>query len=178
MTEQDAIRLYPIGVVRSRHTEPKATPIQPVFAADCDGRAEIEEAWVAGLRGIEGFSHLILLYHLHRARAPRAGQSEDLLVHPYMGDGQSDPVGVFATRYPHRPNRIGISIVRLIERRESVLHLAGVDILDGTPLLDVKPYVPRFDTQEGARGGWTEAVDDQTARVRGRRAYPAGEDGP
>jgi len=158
------ITFQPIGVIRSKHTRPEETPIQPVFARGCRGRAEILPQFAAGLRDLEGFSHVYLLYALHRAEPPR------LLVKPYLQDVVR---GVFATRAPCRPNPIGLSLVRLVRRQGRVLHLDGVDVLDGTPLLDVKPYAPRFDAVKNPRGGWTEEVDEAMARRRGRRNYRA-----
>jgi tRNA-Thr(GGU) m(6)t(6)A37 methyltransferase TsaA len=113
-----------------------------------------------GLRDLDGFSHIFLLYDFHRA------QSMKLVVKPYLEDAER---GVFATRAPWRPNRIGLSIVRLLFRTGNVLHLDGVDILDGTPLLDIKPYIGRFDCIRKTRSGWQAGVDEQTARQRGKR---------
>ncbi|MDD3178805.1 MAG: tRNA (N6-threonylcarbamoyladenosine(37)-N6)-methyltransferase TrmO [Opitutaceae bacterium] len=155
-----AISLHPIGVIHSDHTSADATPIQPIYARDCPGWAEIFPEFADGLADIEGFSHLYLLYWLHRADPPQ------LRVRPYMQDVKH---GIFATRAPCRPNPIGLSLVRLVRREGNVLHLAGVDALDGTPLLDVKPYAPRFDTVENVRGGWTEEVSEAAARRRGQR---------
>lgn len=150
----------PIGIIRSPHTDREAAPIQPVYARDVEGRAEIDEAYADGLADLEGFSHLILLYHFHRVRGVR------LRVTPFLEDVAH---GVFATRAPCRPNPIGLSVVRLVRREGRVLHLADVDVLDGTPLLDVKPYVARFDRRDGVRSGWQDRVDERTAGQRGRR---------
>lgn len=156
------IRYTPIGVIESEHTRPEETPIQPVYAAECRGRAVIEPAYAKGLRDIEGFSHIFLIYHLDRA-----GRAT-LTVKPFLQDSRR---GIFATRSPHRPNPIGVSVVRLLKVEGNVLHLAGVDILDGTPLLDIKPYVERFDSIEGIRNGWQQEVPEETARRHGRRSY-------
>lgn len=160
--DRQLIEMEPIGVIRSEHRQAALTPIQPVFARSCRGKVVVDSAYGMGLMGLEGFSHLILLYQLDRADEVR------LQVTPYMGD---QPVGVFATRHPCRPNRIGLSIVALERVDGLVLHCRGVDILDGTPLLDIKPYVPRFDQVEAGRGGWTDGVDDATAECRGLRGY-------
>lgn len=152
-----------IGVVRSDHTEEGKTPIQPAFAKGCPGCAIIDPEYEEGLKDIEGFSHIYLLYHFHRA-APSS-----LTVKPFLEDITH---GVFATRSARRPNAIGMSLVRLVRRERNVLFLEDVDILDGAPLLDIKPFVPRFDMPENARGGWTEKIDEQTARIRGRKGYP------
>jgi tRNA-Thr(GGU) m(6)t(6)A37 methyltransferase TsaA len=155
------VTLRPIGVIRSPHTWAEDTPIQPVYADRAGGRAEIRPEYADGLRDLEGFSHLWLIYWFHQASAPR------LVVRPFLDDV---PHGVFATRAPCRPNPIGLSVVRLVRREGTVLHLQDVDILDGTPLLDIKPYVARFDYRDGIRCGWVDGVDEQTARTRGRRS--------
>jgi tRNA-Thr(GGU) m(6)t(6)A37 methyltransferase TsaA len=159
---REVVVFQPIGIIRTRHRLAEHTPVQPVYASGCPGRAEVLPTYREGLRDLEGFSHVILLYHLHKAGPPQ------LTVRPFLGD---QPCGVFATRHPQRPNPIGISLVRLVRIKGGVLHLLDVDILDGSPLLDIKPFVPRFDMVEGARGGWTEAVDDPVARERGRRGF-------
>ncbi len=157
-----AIVYRPIGVIRSEHTKAEDTPIQPVYAKDCKGEAEVFPEFAVGLRDVEGFSHLYLIYHFHQA-----GPTQ-LLVKPFLHDIER---GIFATRAPCRPNAIGLSVVELIRREGNVLHLSGVDILDGTPLLDIKPYTAKFDRFETTRNGWQEEVDEQTADQRGRRGY-------
>ncbi len=161
---EDAVRCRPIGVIRSGHVETEKVPIQPVFARDCRGRVEVFPEFAEGLRGLEGFSHIFLLYHFHRAAPPR------LKVKPFLQDVER---GVFATRAPCRPNAIGLSVVELLGREGNVLTVDGLDILDGTPLLDIKPYTAMFDRIEGTRNGWQDAVDPETARERGRRGYDA-----
>ncbi len=150
----------PIGVVRSEHTKPDKTPIQPVYSEGCPGRVEVFPEFAAGLRDLEGFSHIYLIYHLHKADGPR------LVVKPFLQDVER---GVFATRAPCRPNAIGLSIVKLARREGNVLYLDNVDVLDGTPLLDIKPYTARFDRIDGTRNGWQDEVDEKTARRRGKR---------
>jgi tRNA-Thr(GGU) m(6)t(6)A37 methyltransferase TsaA len=119
-------------------------PIQAVSAVGVPGSIELDPAYEVGLRDLDGFSHLILLYHLHQA-APR------LLVTPFLDDQER---GIFATRAPSRPNAIGLSTVRLLRVEGPRIEIADVDMLDGTPLLDIKPYVPAFDDREHARIGW------------------------
>jgi tRNA (adenine37-N6)-methyltransferase len=150
----------PIGIIRSEHTRPEKTPIQPVYCEGCQGRAEVFPEFAAGLRDLEGFSHIYLVYHFHRADGPQ------LVVKPFLQDVER---GVFATRSPRRPNTIGLSIVKLVRCEGSVLYLDNVDVLDGTPLLDIKPYTARFDRIEGTRNGWQDEVDEATAQLRGRR---------
>jgi tRNA-Thr(GGU) m(6)t(6)A37 methyltransferase TsaA len=144
---ESAITYHPIGVLHSEHRVPAQTPIQPVYAVGCQGRAEVFPEFAAGLADLEGFSHVYIIYHLHQARTPK------LKVKPFLQDVER---GVFATRAPSRPNPIGISVVELIRREGNVLFFGGVDVLDGTPLLDVKPYVPAFDAFPEASLGWLE----------------------
>jgi len=156
------ITYMPIGVIHSEHVTADKTPIQPVYAKGCTGRAEVFPAFAAGLRDIEGFSHIYLIYHLHKAGSAK------LVVKPFLQDVER---GVFATRAPTRPNAIGLSIVELVRREDNILFLGGVDILDGTPLLDIKPFTAKFDRIETTRNGWQDEVNDETARKRGRRKY-------
>lgn len=155
----------PIGIIRSEHHRPEETPIQPVYARGCPGRAEVRPEYAEGLKDLDGFSHVVLLYHFNHAGTP------ELTVVPFLDDSAR---GVFATRHPRRPNPIGSSVVRLLRVEGTTLYLEDVDTLDGTPLLDIKPYVPRFDDVENSRGGWTQAVDEETARRRGRRGFQGG----
>lgn len=156
------VTLRPIGVIRSPHQHAECTPIQPIYARGARGRAEVLPEYVDGLRDLEGFSHVCLIYWFHKASSPR------LIVKPFLDDM---PRGVFATRASCRPNPIGLSVVRLVRREENVLHLEDMDILDGTPLLDIKPYITRFDYRENARCGWQDNVDERTAEIRGRRGF-------
>ncbi|MFT4191299.1 MAG: tRNA (N6-threonylcarbamoyladenosine(37)-N6)-methyltransferase TrmO [Comamonas sp.] len=140
----DRITMRPIGVIRSPFRSTQGMPIQTVAATDIEGELEVFETFAAGLRDIEGFEYLIVLTHLHQA-------TEKLEVVPFM-DTVSH--GIFATRAPARPNRIGLSIVQLVEVRGRVLRFRGNDMLDNTPLLDIKPYVPRLDVRTTDRIGW------------------------
>ncbi len=135
----------PIGVIRSPFADRRGMPIQGALKPEALGRAEIFEEYAAGLTDIEGFSHLILLYWFHLSTG------YELTVKPFLEDA---PRGLFATRAPRRPNPIGLSVVRLVGREGNVLHLAEVDIVDRTPLLDVKPLVPEFDFRKGVKTGW------------------------
>jgi len=141
------VNYKPIGVIHSPFKHPKGTPIQPTAAKGIDGTIEIFPEYVGGLKDIEDFSHIILIYHFHLSK----GWS--LEVKPFMDDQLH---GVFATRAPARPNPIGISIVRLVRVEDNVLHIQDIDIVDGTPLLDIKPYVPEFDMREVEKIGWLE----------------------
>jgi len=137
----------PIGIIYSPFKEPKGTPIQPAGAKGVKGRVEVLPEYAEGLKDIEGFSHIILIYHFHRVKGYK------LRVKPFMDDNFH---GVFATRAPARPNPIGISVVRLLKVEGNILYVEDLDILDGTPLLDIKPYVPEFDKREGIKIGWLE----------------------
>lgn len=155
----------PIGIVHSKHTKAERTPVQPCYAADCAGTVEVFPEYAAGLKDIEGYSHIYLLYYLHRASAA------SLLVRPFLQDVER---GLFATRAPCRPNPVGMSIVRLLGREDNLLRIRGVDILDGTPLLDIKPYAARFDCIADTRNGWQDEVGEEEARKRGRRDFDEG----
>jgi len=141
------IKYKPIGVVRSPFKEPKGTPIQPVGAKNIDGTVELFPEYAEGLKDLEGFSHIILIYHFHLSKGA------SLKARPYM---DNEAHGIFAMRGPSRPNPIGISVVRLVGIEENILHIRDVDIVDGTPLLDIKPYVPEFDTRKVEKMGWLE----------------------
>jgi tRNA-Thr(GGU) m(6)t(6)A37 methyltransferase TsaA len=139
------LTLVPIGIIHSPFSSKEATPIQGAFAPEGQGRIEIYPEYAEGLKDIETFSHLILLYWFDRA-------GEVQLVRPTFLDDQ--PHGVFASRHPCRPNGLGLTVVRLLRREKNILEVSGIDVLDGTPLLDIKPYVPRFDSFPDAREGW------------------------
>jgi tRNA-Thr(GGU) m(6)t(6)A37 methyltransferase TsaA len=141
------IEYKPIGVIHSPFKAPKGTPIQPAGAKGSDGTVEIFPEYAEGLRDIEGFSHIILLYHFHLSKGTTS------IVKPFM---DNETHGVFAMRGPSRPNPIGISVVRLVKVGGNKLHIQDVDIVDGTPLLDIKPYIPEFDIREVERIGWLE----------------------
>lgn len=146
-----------IGIIHSPFTDLAQMPIQPTGDASAAGFAEIFPGFVEGLKDINGFSHVILLYHLHQASALK------LVVTPFL---DSEPRGVFATRAPVRPNPIGISVVRLMRMSDNVLHFADLDVLDGTPLLDIKPYIPDFDAPTDVRVGWLENVNHDVRSMK------------
>jgi tRNA-Thr(GGU) m(6)t(6)A37 methyltransferase TsaA len=137
----------PIGRIHSPFTHRDLTPIQP-YRSRAKGQVELWPEYEAGLEDLDGFSHIILLYVFDQAEP-----GYDLMVTPFLDD---QPKGLFATRYPRRPNSIGLSVVRLVGREGCVLDVSSIDVLDGTPLLDVKPYVPRFDAFPEATMGWLE----------------------
>ena len=145
----------PIGIIHSPFRKPENMPIQPAGAAGVKGTVEVFEDFHSGLKDLDGFSHVILLYHFHRSH------SFNLEIVPFM---DSQPRGLFATRAPKRPNPIGLSIVQLNKIENGVLHIQNVDILDGTPLLDIKPYIPEFDAHSEVRTGWLDKAGKTVSR--------------
>ena len=143
----DEIKYKPIGVIHSPFKEPKGTPIQPASAKGIGGTVEVFPEYAKGLKDIDGFSHIILIYHFHLSRGV------SLEAKPYM---DNEVRGIFAIRSPSRPNPIGISVVHLLKIEGRILHIQDIDIVDGTPLLDIKPYVPEFDMREVVKIGWLE----------------------
>ena len=135
----ELIQYKPIGIIKSPFKQLDGMPIQPIGACGVHGEIHINEEYEEGLADLEEFSHIILIYHLHLSN----GYS--LRVKPFLDDKKH---GIFATRAPKRPNSIGLSVVRLEKVEGTVVHISNVDIVDGTPLLDIKPYIPHFDKKE------------------------------
>lgn len=152
------VEYQPIGIIHSPHRELSGMPIQPSGAVGVNGWVEVYPAYTDGLKDLEGFSHIILLYHLHKA------DEAWLHVTPFLDD---TPRGVFATRAPARPNPIGLSVVALRGIEGGRLEIVNVDILDGTPLLDIKPFIPDTDRIEEVRIGW---LSSSGSRMRRRKA--------
>ncbi|MGD9137700.1 MAG: tRNA (N6-threonylcarbamoyladenosine(37)-N6)-methyltransferase TrmO [Desulfobacterales bacterium] len=152
------IELKPIGVIHTPFTVLEGMPIQPAGAAGIRGTVEVFDEYHAGLKDLDGFSHIILLYHFHRSHGFK------LHVVPFL---DTKPRGLFATRAPKRPNPIGISVVQLDKVETGVLHIKNVDIVDGTPLIDIKPYVQEFDSPQEIRTGW---LDKAKKKVSGRKS--------
>ncbi len=151
------IGLRPIGVIHSPFATLDDMPIQARGAHDVPGEIEVFEEFGPGLTDLEGFSHIIILYHFHRS------SGYELAVTPFLDD---QPRGLFSTRAPRRPNPIGLSVVRLVHREGSVLQIKDVDVLNGTPLLDIKPYVPAFDAVNAERVGWLEGKTNHLKTTR------------
>ncbi len=146
----------PIGIIKTPFDLPKGTPIQPTGGKDIEAKIELFPEFQEGLKDIEGFSHIILVYHCHKAKP------FSLLVKPFMDDALH---GVFATRAPSRPNSIGLSIVRLVKVEQCNIFIKDVDIVNNTPLLDIKPYVPKFDMRLNVRFGWLESEAEKTEKT-------------
>ena len=158
-------RYKPIGIIHSRFKHIKRMPIQPTGARGITGTVEVEPKYADGLQDIDGFSHIILIYHFHLS------EGYSLRVKPFLDDRQR---GVFSTRAPRRPNPIGMSIVRLIKVEGCTLHIEDVDIVDGTPLLDLKPYVPEFDVREVEKTGWLFGKADKVHEAKSDERFNLG----
>lgn len=148
------MEIKPIGIIHTPFSEREGMPIQPSGAVGVAGTIEVFENFQAGLKDLDGFSHIILLYLFHQS------DGFALQVIPFM---DTTPRGVFATRAPRRPNPIGLSIVELDRIENGVLHVRNIDILNETPLLDIKPYVPKFDRPEAVRSGWIAHTGETVA---------------
>jgi tRNA (adenine37-N6)-methyltransferase len=153
------VKLQPIGIIHSPFSEAAGTPIQTIYGEDVEGKVELHASFAPALDDIEGFDRLWLIYWMDRTGPYKAK------VIPYRDTVEH---GIFATRSPNRPNAIGMSLVRLLRREGSSLLVADMDILDGTPLLDIKPYVPEFDCHADSKAGWFEkaGVDRRIADAR------------
>jgi tRNA-Thr(GGU) m(6)t(6)A37 methyltransferase TsaA len=142
-----AIQIKPIGIIHTPYKEPKGIPIQGKFEKGATGTVRLFPKYHVGLKDIEGFSHIVLIYHFNRSK------EESLIGKPFLEDVEH---GIFAIRSPHRPNHIGFSIVKLESVKSGTITFTEVDILDGTPLLDIKPYVSHFDYRSNTKNGWIE----------------------
>ena len=144
-----SVEYKPIGIIYSPHKDLHGMPIQPVGAKGIKGRIELKKEYKEGLKDLNGFSHIILIYHFHLCNG------HSLKVKPFLDKVER---GIFATRAPKRPNPIGISVVQLDNIEENTIYISNVDVVDGTPLLDIKPYIPHFDTCEDEEVciGWFE----------------------
>ena len=158
----DTIAFRPIGTIHSPFLNREGMPIQPPGAKGIKGTIELLPEYTEALVDLDGFSHIMLLYHFHESTAC------SLSVVPFLHDKSH---GVFATRAPNRPNPIGISIVELDRIENNIIHIINVDILDGTPLLDIKPYVHEFDHQEETRSGWLEESKDTVHDTRSDKRF-------
>jgi tRNA (adenine37-N6)-methyltransferase len=160
-----SVTYVPIGVVRSPYAGLDGMPLQTVAATEVDATIEVDRRIPpAALRDLDGFSHLWLLAHLHRVE----GWTAELV--PFL---DTAPRGVLATRSPRHPNPIGLSLVELRAVEPGRLRIRGIDLVDGTPVLDVKPYVPLFDARDGVRTGWFGAAAERVHAVRSDRRYGA-----
>ena len=146
-----------IGVIHSPFKTPRGTPIQPGAGKDEPGTVEVFPEYAEGLKDLDGFSHILLIYDFHRV------EETSLSVTPFLDDQMR---GVFSTRAPNRPNPMGISVVRLVSMEGNTLLVKGLDIINGTPLLDIKPYVPEFDAVHAEKTGW---LQDRVTKLTGTK---------
>ncbi|MGC8888191.1 MAG: tRNA (N6-threonylcarbamoyladenosine(37)-N6)-methyltransferase TrmO [Verrucomicrobiia bacterium] len=153
----ESITYKPIGVIYSPYNDADGVPIQPTAANGCEGTVDIFPEYVEGLKDLDGFSHIILIYHFHLSKR------YTLTVKPFLDNQER---GVFATRAPARPNAIGISVVELLKIQGNRLLVRGLDVLNGTPLLDIKPYVPEFDSFKVKKIGWLQGNLKKLSSVR------------
>jgi tRNA (adenine37-N6)-methyltransferase len=141
-----------IGLIHTPYSEKESTPIQGCYQSDNRGQIELFPEYIEGLKDLEDFSHLILLYHFHKSKGYQ------LIAKPFL---DKEKRGIFAIRYFARPNPIGLSIVKLYRIHDNLLDIGEVDMLDGTPLLDIKPYVPRFDIKANVKDGWYSTASER-----------------
>ena len=147
----ETIMIKPIGVIHTPHHDIKNMPIQPIAAAGVHGYIELLPEYAEGLKDLEGFSHITLLYHFHKITG------YELLVTPFM---DTEKRGIFSCKAPKRPNAIGTSTVRLLGIEGNIIHVEQVDMLNGTPLIDIKPFYPRYDNRDNVKIGWLEKNKD------------------
>ena len=158
----EKITFEPIGVIRSPFNTLDNMPIQPAGADGVEGLVELRPEYQDGLRDLDGFSHIVLIYHFHQS------DGYSLTVVPYLDDTSR---GLFSTRAPKRPNPIGLSVVKLKSVEGPVLKIENVDVLDGTPLLDIKPYVPEFEPRGIVRTGWLEVAAKKANAKRSDKRF-------
>ncbi len=153
LTKVFFMNIIPIGAIKTEFEEKTGVPIQSSFGKDRIGKIELKEEYVEGLKDLNEMSHVFLIYHFDRHHDYK------MIVKPYMDE---TPRGLFATRAPKRPNGIGLSLVEIVSIENNIITFKGVDMLNNTPLLDIKPFVPDIDFAENARSGWYEKVKNKT----------------
>ena len=147
------IAFEPIGIIHTPFKTRENMPIQPSGAKGIKGTIEINTEFVEGLKDLDGFSHIFLIYHFHKT-----DKEPNLTVKPFL---DTESRGLFSTRAPNRPNNIGLSVVKLVNIDNNIINIENVDIIDGTPLLDIKPYIPEFDEQSNVRAGWLKKAKNK-----------------
>lgn len=159
-----SVTFNPIGIIHSPFKDLEGMPIQPVGAQGIKGEIHLKKEYEDGLKDLEGFSHIILIYHFHLSKG------YTLELEPFLDNKKR---GIFATRAPRRPNPIGLSVVRLDKIKGNVIHISNVDIVNDTPLLDIKPYIPyldRFD-DEKLKLGWFEDKYEETVNKKSDKRF-------
>ncbi len=153
----ELVTYKPIGVIHTPFTQLSDMPIQPTGASGVKGEVHLDPALVEGLKDLDGFSHIYLIYHFHKS------EDYQLSVTPFLDAVQR---GLFSTRAPRRPNSLGLSVVRVQSVQDNIINVLGIDVLDGTPLLDIKPFVPQFDGSRDAVCGWMEGKAGESENMR------------
>ena len=156
------INYKPIGIINTPHKTKEGMPIQTKGAKGIKGQIILKEEFTAGLNDLEGFSHIILIYHFHKS------VGFELQTRPFLDNTKR---GVFSTRAPRRPNSIGISVVRLLNIDKNILDIENVDMIDGTPLLDIKPYISDFDIYEIEKSGWIENKTNELNSIKSDKRF-------
>jgi len=156
------ITYSPIGIIHSPFNKLSGMPIQPTCESSAPGYVELYPEFVEGLKDLLGFSHIYLIYHLHEIHQSR------LRVTPFL---DKEPHGIFATRAPSRPNPLGLSLVKLIRIEENLVYVDDIDILDKTPLLDIKPYIPEFENTNDIRVGWLERAKGEVKEKKSDKRF-------
>jgi len=156
------IELQSIGLIHTPFKNKEGMPIQPTGAKNVRGTIEINNEFIEGLKDLDGFSHIILIYHFHKLK------EYQLTVTPFMDD---KPHGVFSTRAPKRPNHIGLSVVKLNKIEGNTIYIENIDVLDKTPLLDIKPFIPDVDNVKVEKLGWLEGKSDKMAGKKSDRRF-------
>ncbi len=143
----DQIIMHPIGTIHSPYKESKDIPIQGIFKSKVEGWIELKHKYARGLKDLNKFSHAIIIYYLHKSK------KEEIEGKPFL---EKNKHGIFAIRSPHRPNHIGFSVIKIEKIKENKMYFTEVDVLDGTPLLDIKPYIKYFDRRDNVVSGWLD----------------------
>ncbi|TVQ88326.1 MAG: tRNA (N6-threonylcarbamoyladenosine(37)-N6)-methyltransferase TrmO [Bacteroidetes bacterium] len=157
-----SITLEPIGTIYTPFKTKEGMPIQSGTARGIKGQIILKEEFIQGLTDLDGFSHVILIYYFHKS------SGFDLLTTPFLDNKKH---GVFATRAPKRPNPVGISVVRLLRIENNIIDIENVDMLDETPLLDIKPYIPDFDVHKTEKKGWIENKTDNLHKTKSDKRF-------
>ncbi len=160
--DNDEIIYKPIGIIHSPFKTIGGIPIQPAAAEGIQGEVKVDRIYSGGLKSLEEFSHIVLIYHFHLTNGYK------LKVIPFMDDVEH---GLFATRAPSRPNPIGISVVKLKSISDNVIKVENIDVIDGTPLLDIKPYISRFDNVSEEKNGWVSKSKDDIGSMKSDKRF-------
>ncbi|MBU8892160.1 MAG: tRNA (N6-threonylcarbamoyladenosine(37)-N6)-methyltransferase TrmO [Bacteroidales bacterium] len=148
----ELLNFKPIGFIKTPFKSKEGMPIQSTGAQGVKGTIEIEAEYIEGLKDLDGFSHIILIYHFHLSK------TYELSIKPFMDDNLR---GIFSTRAPKRPNPVGFTVVKLIEIKDNLVHIENIDVIDGTPLIDIKPFIPDIDSPDVQKLGWLQGKSDK-----------------